>query len=262
MTRHSKNNTANPIFTYHERKNVKDFNTQRQRLGADSMRRCEQCCLCLSTAEKPVSTSHGYVYCKECILKCFEKQMDEYKRDHERYVKLQQMDHMRKAEKLEELQESKKRQLIDTGVYGISGIKKTKGEGKESSVKDSSFWVAGVSTTSKGDETSTSLPEPPKKILRCPITGKPLKIKELVDIHPDLSENTDNGDPIWICSVSQRPIGHKEVMLNRSTGRLVLRRYIEVCNDTDTKYIKLIPGGTAFSAHNNVIAKKYREALL
>ena len=36
MSRHSKNNTSSSVFTYAERKMIKDFGTQKQRLGVDS----------------------------------------------------------------------------------------------------------------------------------------------------------------------------------------------------------------------------------
>ncbi|GFE54627.1 enos interacting domain containg protein, putative [Babesia ovis] len=264
MTRHSKNNTANPIFTYHERQNVRDFNTQRQRLGADSMRRCEQCWLCLSTAVKPVCTLAGYVFCKECILKSCAKQLEEHKRALAKWEADQAAHQMRKAEERELSLEHTKRQLLDTGVYGVTSVKKSiePSCSNTTTTSDSNFWVAGAPSKRSAEDTATSAPSKLPKGLKCPITGKPIKLKELVDINPDISKDTDNGDPVWLCSVSQRPISHHQAMLNRATGRVVLRRYVEVCDDTANKFIALIPGGTGFAAHNGVVANKYRPALL
>lgn len=56
MARHAKNNTASSYFTYHERKNLKDYGTQQQRLGKDSLARFDWCCLTLTTAVDPVIT--------------------------------------------------------------------------------------------------------------------------------------------------------------------------------------------------------------
>eukprot|EP01068_Selenidium_serpulae_P013532 Selendium_serpulae@DN5973_c0_g1_i12.p1 len=77
MSRHSKNNTAHSIFTYHERKMMKDVGTLKQRLSGDSLRKFEQCWLCLRTARNPVATPKGYIYCKECIILNFARQKDE-----------------------------------------------------------------------------------------------------------------------------------------------------------------------------------------
>ncbi|KAK1442726.1 nitric oxide synthase-interacting like protein [Babesia gibsoni] len=275
MTRHSKNNTANPIFTYHERRKVKDFNTLKQRLGRDSMRKCEQCWLCLSTAIKPVCTPLGYVYCKECILNNLSKQMEDYKQRLQEWeaqcVALERQKHDRDERKSED----RKRKLISESVYGISGVKTPKKENgvsdntknRDVSVPDSNFWVSGASAAEKSDDSAAgaNLPSKPKSGMKCPITGHHLKLKDLVDMKPDTSDaSSDAGsDRIWICSVSQKPISHHQAYLDRKTGKVLLKRYVTVSTSgEETQFISLIPAGTGFSAHNNVSAKKYRPALL
>ncbi|GIX64478.1 enos interacting domain containing protein [Babesia caballi] len=274
MTRHSKNNTANPIFTYHERRKVKDFNTLRQRLGADSMRKCEHCWLCLSTAIKPVCTPAGYVFCKECILKCFEKQLTDHKRQVEDWKARAALQQAKRSEEAETTRESLKRQLVDSSVFGVNSLKTAKRRDtydkadRDSSAvaSDSSFWVAGAPGRADSNAKSVCDAGAPPKLktsLKCPITGKPLKLRDLVDVHPDTAPESDDPDAglIWVCSVSQRPISHNPALLDRATGRLVLKRYVEVA-DGENKFITLIPGGTGFAAHNGVLADKYRPALL
>ncbi|KAI5115445.1 hypothetical protein M0805_006759, partial [Coniferiporia weirii] len=66
MTKHSKNNTASSIFSYHEYKRL-NYGTQRQRLGHESMRQYDACTLCLQKARDPVLCNDGHLFCKECI---------------------------------------------------------------------------------------------------------------------------------------------------------------------------------------------------
>ncbi|ORM40654.1 Nitric oxide synthase-interacting -like protein [Babesia sp. Xinjiang] len=274
MTRHSKNNTSNPIFTYHERQNVRDFNPLRQRLGADSMRKCEQCWLCLSTAVKPVCTPAGYVFCKECILKCCARQLDEQKKEIEQWKCHLADSELRKAEERELSRECKKRHLIENGVFGISSVRGSKSRAVDlstdscssiSALSDSNFWVAGAPERRPGDKSvdkASSHCSRPKKGLKCPISGKPLRVKDLVDINPDIDRDSENGVS-WLCSVSHQPILHHNVLLDRTTGKLILRRYVQVYDPgVDGQFIALIPGGTGFAAHNGVLANKYRPSML
>jgi nitric oxide synthase-interacting protein len=69
MTRHSKNNCALGHFTHAEKQKLKNvYGTVSQRLGGDSMRKYDACCLCLNTAISPVICTKGHLFCKECIL--------------------------------------------------------------------------------------------------------------------------------------------------------------------------------------------------
>jgi nitric oxide synthase-interacting protein len=69
MSRHSKNNTANSVFTYAEKKMlVKEYGVKTARIGQDSQKVFEQCVLCLSTVKEPVSCLKGHVFCRECIM--------------------------------------------------------------------------------------------------------------------------------------------------------------------------------------------------
>jgi nitric oxide synthase-interacting protein len=69
MSRHSKNNTANSVFTYAERQKLaKDYGSAKSRIGQDSQRTFEQCHLCLTTANEPVCCLEGHIFCKDCIM--------------------------------------------------------------------------------------------------------------------------------------------------------------------------------------------------
>ncbi|KAJ2959553.1 hypothetical protein NQZ79_g5023 [Umbelopsis isabellina] len=66
MPRHSKNNTASSVFTYHE-VNQLNYGTKKQRLGRDSFRAFNACFLCLQVARDPVACQQGHLACKECM---------------------------------------------------------------------------------------------------------------------------------------------------------------------------------------------------
>jgi nitric oxide synthase-interacting protein len=82
MARHSKNNTANCIFTYGERQKLKSMNEWGEvssRIGADSQKKFEQCNLCLKRLEDPVACPKGHVFCKTCIIENLFMQKKEIK---------------------------------------------------------------------------------------------------------------------------------------------------------------------------------------
>jgi nitric oxide synthase-interacting protein len=69
MSRHSRNNTANSVFTYAEKKMLdKDYGVKKARIGQDSQRNFEQCHLCLVEAKDPVACLRGHIFCRECIM--------------------------------------------------------------------------------------------------------------------------------------------------------------------------------------------------
>ncbi|KAF7727150.1 hypothetical protein EC973_008011 [Apophysomyces ossiformis] len=80
MPRHSKNNTASSVFTYHEAKSL-DYGTKRQRIGRDSFREYNACFLCLQTARDPVACSHGHLACRECMYEFILTQKQNIKRE-------------------------------------------------------------------------------------------------------------------------------------------------------------------------------------
>eukprot|EP00693_Jakoba_libera_P002361 EC692140.1.p1 GENE.EC692140.1~~EC692140.1.p1 ORF type:complete len:183 (+),score=31.85 EC692140.1:83-631(+) len=84
MSRHSKNNSTQMWFTYHERQEL-GLGTQRQRLGRDSLRDFDCCFLCLQPAVRPVCTPYGNLYCKLCLLENLSTQKKRSKREMRKY---------------------------------------------------------------------------------------------------------------------------------------------------------------------------------
>ena len=82
MAKHSKNNCGNSVFTYMERKFLKQQNIWGdvvERISQDNQKMFEQCSICLSFAVNPVCCHKGSIFCKQCLLENFLHQKAETK---------------------------------------------------------------------------------------------------------------------------------------------------------------------------------------
>ena len=77
--RHSKNNNDLAFFTYDEKRKL-GYGTQKERLGRDSIKPFDACCLCLKPFINPLCCQKGHVFCKECILECLLSQKKDMQR--------------------------------------------------------------------------------------------------------------------------------------------------------------------------------------
>lgn len=77
--RHSKNNNDLAFFTYDERKKL-GYGTQKERLGKDSIKPFDSCCICLQPIIDPLGCNKGHLFCKECIFECLLAQKKDIKR--------------------------------------------------------------------------------------------------------------------------------------------------------------------------------------
>ncbi|KMZ80192.1 hypothetical protein PVIIG_01972 [Plasmodium vivax India VII] len=279
MTRHSKNNTANPIFTYHERKKVSDVGTLKERLGKDSMRRFEQCWICLRNAETPVSTPYGHIFCKICIVNHFLTQKKTYAKRKKEYDEQVKELKRRKDEEASYQVEREKRKFmqelekIDNSEHVQVILNSLEGKEEQKNLLDISnnFWLASNSKVKK-DLSKKKLTRP-SKILSCPVSGKELKMGDLIAINPEVSQGGDvpGGEESWICSYSKKNIHHQRAVLIKKTGQIIIKSIFEKfiygknaleVTVGDGDFIDLQPGGTAFCSHSNVEKTMYRESLL
>lgn len=77
--RHSKNNNDLAFFTYDEKRKL-GYGTQKERLGRDSIKPFDACCLCLKPVIDPMCCQKGHIFCKECILECLLAQKKDIQR--------------------------------------------------------------------------------------------------------------------------------------------------------------------------------------
>ncbi|CAE6519773.1 unnamed protein product [Rhizoctonia solani] len=135
MTKHSRNNTANSVFSYAEYKKLSDYGTKKQRLGVDSMKRFDACTLCLQQAREPVSCGEGHLYCKECIYTDLLSQKKDIKRFKS---KLEELQREEEAEKARAVQAARDRVLRDfeknqLGLASRKELANDKEKGKDQS---------------------------------------------------------------------------------------------------------------------------------
>ncbi|KAL1918400.1 uncharacterized protein VTP21DRAFT_3060 [Calcarisporiella thermophila] len=107
MTRHSKNNTASPVFTYAE-SNRLEYGTKKQRLGRESLRNFDACFLCLQRARDPVCCTEGHLACRECAYENILAQ----KKAITRQQKLAEQQRLEQEEETRKKEEAAKEALI------------------------------------------------------------------------------------------------------------------------------------------------------
>ena len=101
MTRHGKNCTAGAVYTYHERKKDAEqsgFGSKNVRLGKDSVKDFDCCCLTLQPCREPVITPDGYLYDKEAILESLLHQKKEMARQTKAFEKAKRREEQEKRE--------------------------------------------------------------------------------------------------------------------------------------------------------------------
>ncbi|KAJ8023511.1 Nitric oxide synthase-interacting protein [Holothuria leucospilota] len=225
MTRHQRNATAGCVYTYHERKKdaaTSGYGTNFARLGTDSVRGFDCCCLSLQPCQNPVITPDGWLYDKEAILeyilhkkKEIEKQMKEYERQC-------------KKEKEEEskTKETKQSQKLTAFMKNETSItskpfnpfqdappaKRVKVEqpstsngpsssnGPSANSESVSNMAAGKDkelpsfwTPDQTPQAKASTIQKPDKTVYCPMSKKPLKLKHLIPVTFTLADKEDVG---------------------------------------------------------------------
>ncbi|CAK5268773.1 unnamed protein product [Mycena citricolor] len=137
MTKHSKNNTASSIFSYHEYKKAATvYGTKRQRLGNESLRRFDACVLCLQTAREPVCCKEGHLFCKECAMNDLLSQKKDLKRQKEKAEQIKKQI----QEEVESAKETARERVLRDFERGQLGL---------------AFSPSGSSTAAVADPTST-----------------------------------------------------------------------------------------------------------
>lgn len=191
MTRHARNCTAGAVYTYHEKKKdakASGYGTSTQRIGKDSVKDFDCCSLSLQPCKNPVITKDGYLFDKEVILQYIITKKNEYSR------KLKQYDKLKKQED-EDLQEkvaAETNKKVTNFLKGESNIVSKPIDGfkldepSTSSVSNMengrekhlpSFWVPSETPAAQKSKL-----EKPDSVIPCPVSGQPLKAKDLVDV--------------------------------------------------------------------------------
>lgn len=252
MAKHSKNNCGNSVFTYTERKMLKQQNIWGdivERLGQDSQKLFEQCSICLNFAVNPVCCPKGSIFCKQCLLENFLHQKAETK-------KL-----IKKYEEQEKSKELKKRQK-DNNDNMIKAIE-IYHENKKHDLKKC-FW-----NWEHLEPFVKEIKERPKNVLYCPacVNKHIIGSKEYINLQMNIT-NSEKKDK-YICPICKKVFGIQKIIALKTCGHVFCLKCLEDickedknCPSCNKKFIKadkilLKFTGTAYSSHNKVTSQVY-----
>ncbi|XP_060945679.1 nitric oxide synthase-interacting protein [Limanda limanda] len=302
MTRHGKNCTAGAVYTYHEKKKdtaASGYGTQSIRLGKDAIKDFDCCCLSLQTCQDPVVTPDGFLYDKQAILEYIlhqktdiAKKMKLYDKQKKAQKSSSQLES--KSEERERVEKFKTRENsivskpINPFISGQNnGIEKgrTEGSSVESSTVSSastssqslpSFWIPSLTPEAK----PTLLKKPSKAVL-CPMSGRPIKMNELVTVRftpvdPSLGRVALlTQQDRYVCAVTRDVLANSvPCAVLRPSGAVVTQECVEklikkdmidpMTGDklSDRDIIPLQRGGTGFAASGvDLSAKEARPVM-
>ncbi|ELU09087.1 hypothetical protein CAPTEDRAFT_223572 [Capitella teleta] len=284
MTRHGKNCTAGTVYTYHERsKDSKSsgYGTKDVRLGKDSIKEFDCCCLSLQPCRNPVVTQDGFLYDKQAILEYIVHKKKEIARKQKEFEK-QKHKHSKEDKEIQALAQETllKNFMAKQGVgskveaASTSGSISNMAEGKNKQLP--AFWLPTLTPEAKG----TVLKKPDEKVC-CPMSGKAIKLKDLIDVRFTLIKDGDKRslitkDARYVCPVTNDVLGNSvPCVVLRTSGHVVTQECVDKILSKDMvdpmngkpltakDIIPLQRGATGFSgAGVDLKAKKAGPALM
>ncbi|XP_003396474.1 nitric oxide synthase-interacting protein homolog [Bombus terrestris] len=287
MTRHARNCTAGAVYTYHEKRKdaaASGYGTNTQRVGKDSVKDFDCCCLTLQPCRNPVITKDGYLFDKEAILEYVLTKKKEYARKLKEYEKQKQQEEEQSNEKSanEELQKLQKFLKGEKNIVSRSQITAKESGSSVSNMSNGkdkmlpSFWIP--SKTPEAKETTLQKPD---KTIYCPLSGKPLKIKDLIPVKftevkdPDDKKSLIVKQARYMCPITHDILSNSvPCAVIRTTGdvvtmecveKIIRKDWINPLDSTELTEADIIPlqrGGTGYSAVNDGLEGKHERPVL
>lgn len=277
MGRHSKNSTDKPYCTQQERADQK-WGSHIEKVDGDAQLPFGFCALSSHAPKDPVSTPHGVIYDKEYILEHLVKSRKEAQEKLILWDKQEKRKESHKAsveneESMKEALEFEKQELgggasssvpgkVDTMMHGAS---QTYLHADKTEARAISFWVRENQLTAKAKDL-----EKPSMATKCPMTGKKLKMKDLIPVKLErIDEKGQEQRGMFCCAVTKRAIVHQQAILLKPSGivvdELCLKDIVKpsmTCPVTskrliESDLIKLRRGGSGFSSHSVIEKKQY-----
>ncbi|XP_011315362.1 nitric oxide synthase-interacting protein homolog [Fopius arisanus] len=285
MTRHARNCTAGAVYTYHEKKKdaaASGYGTNAHRIGKDSVKGFDCCCLTLQPCRNPVITPDGYLFDKEAILEYILTKKREYTRKLKEYELQKQKEEEESNEKTatEELQKLQNFFKFEKNIVPSKNDTKPSSsisnmaEGREKTLP--SFWIP-----SKTPEAKAAPLKKPDKTIYCPVSDKPLKLKDLINVKftevkdPDDKKSLIVKEARYMCPITHDVLSNSvPCAVIKTTGDIITMECFEKLikkdwiNPLDGKTIKesdIIPlqrGGTGYSAVNDNLEGKHERPVL
>jgi len=285
MTRHARNCTAGAVYTYHEKKKdaaASGYGTNSQRVGKDSVKDFDCCCLTLQPCRNPVITKDGYLFDKEAILEYVLTKKREYARKLKEYEKQkqkkeEQSQELTATEELKKLQNFLKceKTIVSSGPstadrVSVSNMK----NGKDKMLP--SFWIP--SKTPEAKEVSLQKPD---KTIYCSVSGKPLKVKDLIPIKFTVVQDPDDKRSLivkqarYMCPITHDVLGNNvpcavikttgDVVTMECVEKLIKKDWINPLDNSKLTPSDIIPlqrGGTGYASVNDSLEGKHERPVL
>ncbi|XP_072777496.1 nitric oxide synthase-interacting protein isoform X1 [Taeniopygia guttata] len=259
MTRHGKNCTAGAVYSYHERRKdtaASGYGTQRVRVGRDAIKDFDCCCLSLQPCRDPVVTPDGFLYEREAIVGYLLHQKNKIARETKAWQR-------QRAERRR--QQQQQQQPETPGSSAPPGPLP-------------SFWIPSLTP-----EAGAERLQKPARGVRCPMSGRKLRLAELVSVHFTPAERGLSPGQLlarepsdrYVCALTGDPLGNAtpcavlrpsgSVVTLAAVRRLVLpamRDPLSGAALSDGDVIELQRGGTGFAgAGVSLEAKKSRPVM-
>ncbi|XP_043496615.1 nitric oxide synthase-interacting protein homolog [Polistes fuscatus] len=287
MTRHARNCTAGAVYTYHEKKkdaNASGYGTNTQRVGKDSVKDFDCCCLTLQPCREPVVTKDGYLFDKEAILEYILTKKREYTRKLKEYEKQKQKEEEELQEqtvnaellKLQDFLKNEKnivsrtKSKLNQSPASVSNMS----NGKDKALP--SFWIP-----SKTPEAKKTKLQKPSKTVYCPLSGKPLKMSDLISVKfTEVKDPDDNKSLIvkqarYMCPITHDILSNSipcavikttgDVITMECVEKIIKKEWINPLDSsklTEEDIIPLQRGGTGYAAVNDSLEGKHERPVL
>ncbi|XP_065079365.1 nitric oxide synthase-interacting protein homolog [Ochlerotatus camptorhynchus] len=291
MTRHARNCTAGAVYTYHEKKKdaaSSGFGSSSRRIGKDSVKDFDCCSLTLQPCRNPVITKDGYLFDKEAILTYIITKKKEFTRKMKEYERQLKQDEEEQTEKVNA--ETKKQ--VDRFISTEKNIVSTKTANPADEIPSTSGAISNVSLGKRKELPSFWVPSqtPAAKVARivkpdskvyCPISNKPLKAKDLIDVKFTLVKDPSDKKSLiakenrYMCAVTHDILNNSvpcavlkttgDVVTMECVDKIIKKDMIHPLTTEKLAELDIIPlqrGGTGFATTNgNLQATEERPAL-
>ena len=250
MAKHSKNNCGNSVFTYMERKMLKQKNIWgdvKERISQDNQKLFEQCSICLAFVINPVCCLKGRIFCKKCLLENFLHQKEEIKKLTQKYEEQQK-------EKQLKTYENKNKVIIAPEKYQLS----------KNHDLTNCFWNWEYFTPFV-----RGIKDKPKNELFCPACEKKhiMGSKEYINLNMEINNSEEKNK--FICPICQKVLNIQKIVALKNCGHVFCSKCLDNickgdqnCPSCNKKFIQsdkilLKFTGTPYSTHNKVLAEVY-----
>ncbi|KAL0126231.1 hypothetical protein PUN28_004982 [Cardiocondyla obscurior] len=285
MTRHARNCTAGAVYTYHEKKKdaaASGYGTNTQRVGKDSVKDFDCCCLTLQPCRNPVITKDGYLFDKEAILEYVLTKKREYARKLKEYEKQKQKEEEQSQEQTANEELKKLQNFLKSEKTIVSSGPSTTDEDSVSNMKNGkdkilpSFWIP-----SKTPGVKEIALQKPDKTIYCPVSGKPLKVKDLIPIKFTVVQDPDDKRSLivkqarYMCPITHDVLGNNipcavikttgDVVTMECVEKLIKKDWINPLDNSKLTPADIIPlqrGGTGYSFVNDSLEGKHERPVL